>query len=645
MILKRGQIQQLDDATIGRIAAGEVVERPAQVVKELVENSLDAGSKNISIVVEDGGFTRLSVEDDGHGIPESELHLAVNRHATSKLRTSEDLSDIGTLGFRGEALAAIGSVSHLRIESKLLDHDGSFIEVKDGEVHPIGPVGKSVGTRIEVKDIFSSVPARMAFQRRPSTESAAIVDVVMAYALAHPDVGFSIRVDGRPILSSPGPTTPESRLFDVLGGSSERLIEIALPPSDESAPGDERWRGWISPPSVDRGRSDEIHVFVNNRAVAATPFLQSIRRGYQTRLMVGRHPVCVLFLDLPNNEVDVNVHPTKREVRLKNSWRVLERLERSIAHTLLSVPTGAPATPDFPLGSVASNDNEKQKPLPQSKEPAWIEAASSVQTRFNQPISPNNDSQIKRPRPLSHSPAVQETLPGLDDSPISPALSIAERSLHRYSGNGDPVLPTSEPEFKGPVTDVPAMEPLSQFADTYILAQGGESLFVVDQHALHERIRYERLRHDMTSWEAQSLIDPIIIELTVRQTEIIDSNREKLGELGFSFGEDVIGEIHSVPRLLLGDDRLIGFIRDLLSDLSEGDGVILDSVDSLQDEIAFMKSCRGAVKANQRLELAEMRRLLADMSTIENPWACVHGRPTVLKLEMSQLDDHFGRLG
>jgi len=645
MILKRGQIQQLDDATIGRIAAGEVVERPAQVVKELVENSLDAGSKNISIVVEDGGFTRLSVEDDGHGIPESELHLAVNRHATSKLRTSEDLSDIGTLGFRGEALAAIGSVSHLRIESKLLDHDGSFIEVKDGEVHPIGPVGKSVGTRIEVKDIFSSVPARMAFQRRPSTESAAIVDVVMAYALAHPDVGFSIRVDGRPILSSPGPTTPESRLFDVLGGSSERLIEIAPPPSDESAPGDERWRGWISPPSVDRGRSDEIHVFVNNRAVAATPFLQSIRRGYQTRLMVGRHPVCVLFLDLPNNEVDVNVHPTKREVRLKNSWRVLERLERSISHTLLSVPTGAPATPDFPLGSVASNDNEKQKPIPQSKNPAWIEAASSVQTRFNQPISPNNDSQIKRQRPLSHSPAVQETLPGLDDSPISPALSIAERSLHRYSGNGDPVLPTSEPEFKGPVTDVPAMEPLSQFADTYILAQGGESLFVVDQHALHERIRYERLRHDMTSWEAQSLIDPIIIELTVRQTEIIDSNREKLGELGFSFGEDVIGEIHSVPRLLLGDDRLIGFIRDLLSDLSEGDGVILDSVDSLQDEIAFMKSCRGAVKANQRLELAEMRRLLADMSTIENPWACVHGRPTVLKLEMSQLDDHFGRLG
>ena len=645
MILTRSPIEQLDDATIGRIAAGEVVERPAQVVKELVENSLDAGSTNISIVVEDGGFSRLAVEDDGHGIPASELILAVNRHATSKLRTSEDLSNIGTLGFRGEALAAIGSVSHLRIESKLETQEGSFIEVNHGEVLPIGPVGKSIGTRIEVKDIFSSVPARMAFQRRPSTETAAIVDVVMAYALAHPEVGFSIKVDDRIVLSSPGPTTPESRLYDVLGGSSERLIPLVGPESDESAPGEERWRGWISPPSVDRGRSDDIHIFVNNRTVASTPFLQSIRKGYQTRLMVGRHPVCVLFLDMPNDEVDVNVHPTKREVRLKNSWRVLERLERSIAHTLLSIPTGAPATDSFPLGSVSDLHNLPTPSPTQNKNPAWIEAATSVQTRFNQPVSPSTISESPRARPISHSPSVQETLPGLDSMPISPALSVAERELHRYSRTGDPVSPISEPEFRGPVTDVPAMEALSQFADTYILAQGGESLFVVDQHALHERIRYERLRHDMTSWESQSLIHPLKIELSTRQRGIIENNRELLNKLGFNFGEESVEDIISVPRLLLGDDRLIGFIKDLLSDINESDSMILDSVDQLQDEIAFMKSCRGAVKANQRLELAEMRRLLADMSTIENPWACVHGRPTVLKLDISQLDDHFGRLG
>lgn len=643
--MNRNSIKKLDDTTIGRIAAGEVVERPAQVVKELVENSLDAGSTNINIVVEGGGFSRLSVQDDGHGIPTSELTLAVTRHATSKLRTSEDLSKIGTLGFRGEALAAIGSVSHLRIESKLAEEEGSYIEVKDGEVLPTGPVGKSIGTRIEVRDIFGSVPARMAFQRRPSTETAAIVDVVLAYALAHPEVGFSVKVDDRIVLSSPGPTTPESRLYDVLGGSSERLIPLVSPDSDEEAPGEERWRGWISPPSVDRGRSDDIHVFINNRAVASTPFLQSIRKGYQTRLMVGRHPVCVLFLDMPNDEVDVNVHPTKREVRLQNSWRILERLERGISHTLLSVPTGAPPSENFPLGSVGTSKTAPKEFANESNQPAWIEAATSVQTRFNQPVPPNLSTHAPRYRPISHSPAVQETLPGLDSMPISPALSTAERELHRYSDSGDPVSPISEPELNGPVTDVPAMEPLSQFADTYILAQGGDSLFVVDQHALHERIRYERLRNDMSSWESQTLIHPLEIELTASQKGLIETNRELLSELGFKFGLDSANEILSVPRLLLGDKRLKDFIRDLLSDINESDSMVLESVNRLQNDIAFMKSCRGAVKANQRLELAEMRRLLADMSTIENPWACVHGRPTVLKLDISQLDDHFGRLG
>ena len=361
--------------------------------------------------------------------------------------------------------------------------------------------------------------------------------------------------------------------------------------------------------------------------------------------MVGRHPVCVLFLDMPNDEVDVNVHPTKREVRLQNSWRILERLERGISHTLLSVPTGAPPSENFPLGSVRTVEKIPKEYPNESKQPAWIEAATSVQTRFNQPVSPNVESENLRPRPVSHSPAVQKILPGLDSMPISPALSVAERALHRYSTNGDPVSPISEPEFTGPVTDVPAMEPLSQFADTYILAQGGDSLFVVDQHALHERIRYERLRNDMSSWESQPLIHPLEIDLTPSQKELIEANRELLSELGFKFGTDSVIEIHSVPRLLLGDKRLKGFIRDLLSDINQSDSMVLDSVDRLQDEIAFMKSCRGAVKANQRLELAEMRRLLSDMSTIENPWACVHGRPTVLKMDISQLDNHFGRLG
>ncbi|CAI8209236.1 MAG: DNA mismatch repair protein MutL [Methanobacteriota archaeon] len=648
--MERTPIIQLDEATIGRIAAGEVVERPAQVVKELVENSIDAGSTRIRVVIENGGFQRILVEDDGHGIPPEELPLAINRHATSKLRNSDDLASINTLGFRGEALAAVGSVSKLIIRSRQTGADGSVIEVVNGTVGSVEPIGMADGTSIEVREIFAAVPARMAFQRRPTTESAAVMDVVTAYTLAHPEVNFSIEVDGRATLTSPSVEQPEDRLFDVLGGISERLIPLKSPQGDDKAPGDERWRGWISPPSMDRGRTDDIHIFVNDRAVAATDFLQSIRRGYHSRLMVGRHPMCVLFLDLPAEEVDVNVHPTKREVRLRNSWRVLERLERAIAHTLLDVPTGAPSAPNQPLGAVErmpeTSTETKERIVPPrvpSAQPSWMNAATSVQSRFSQPISPS-DSQHERPRPVSISPASQATLPGMESSPIAPALSSEERHLHRHSNHGDPVSPMDEPTRSGQKTNVPVMEPLAQFADTYILAQGGDELFIIDQHALHERIRYERLRNEMTSWEAQNLISPLELELSPSQIQIVEGYREILTKLGLEFDTEA-QHLLSVPRLLIGDKRLQGFIRDLLTDLSTTEGMMLDSVERLQDDIAFMRSCRGAVKANQRLEIAEMRRLLADMGTIDNPWACVHGRPTVLRIGVKEMDDHFGRLG
>ena len=648
--MKRTPIIQLDEATIGRIAAGEVVERPAQVVKELLENSLDAGSKRIRVVIENGGFQRILVEDDGHGIPPDELPLAVNRHATSKLRNSDDLASINTLGFRGEALAAVGSVSNLTIRSRQTGKEGALIEVVNGVVGEVEPVGMADGTSIEVREIFAAVPARMAFQRRPTTESAAVVDVVTSYTLAHPEVSFSIEVDGRATLTSPSVEQPEDRLFDVLGGQSERLIPLKPPPSDKDAPGDERWSGWISPPSIDRGRNDDIHIFVNERSVAATDFLQSIRKGYHSRLMVGRHPICVLFLNLPADEVDVNVHPTKREVRLRNSWRVLERLERAIAHTLLDIPTGIPSTPNQPLGAVelvtethSKSVERKAPPRVLPSQPSWMTAATSVQSRFNQSKSPS-DSQPERPRPVSISPASQTTLPGMDTNPIAPALSSEERRLHRHSSHGDPVSPMDEPILSAQKTKVPSMEPLAQFADTYILAQGGDELFIIDQHALHERIRYERLRNEMTSWEAQNLISPLELELSPSQIQIVEGYRNVLKELGFEFDNDS-QHLLSVPKLLIGDERLQGFIRDLITDLSTTEGKSLDSVERLQDDIAFMRSCRGAVKANQRLEIAEMRRLLADMETIHNPWACVHGRPTVLRMRINEMDDHFGRLG
>ncbi len=648
----RAPITQLDDKTIGLISAGEVVERPAQVVKELLENSVDAGANRIQIEIERGGFDLISVTDNGHGIPAEELTLSVTRHATSKLSDAADLAAIGTLGFRGEALASIGAVSHLKVASRPLGTQGTGIVVEDGDVGEQEPEGMAEGTCISVRNLFANQPARLAFQRRAATETAQVVDVVVAHALCNPNVAFRLTVDSRPILETPNTEDMLDRLYDLLGASSERLISLTPPEADKDAPGDEKWSGWISPPDISRGRSDDVHIIINGRPVAAQPFLQAIRRGYHTRLMVGRHPVAVLILELPPDEVDVNVHPTKREVRLKNSWRVLERLERAIKETLKQVPTGSPATAEFPLGAVDATKKVPVQPSRVKSAPAWAtpppKAEPPIQTSFYQGAKVEEKKEDK-PRPISTSPALQETLPGLADAPTAPALSSAERDLHRHSSAGHASSPLDEPPSsqEAEISEVPEMEPLAQFADSYILAQGDGALYVVDQHALHERIRYERLRNQMANWNAQPLIEPIQLNFSPVQTSVVQTSRERLSSLGFGFTEgDEPLALTSVPVMLTGDSSLQEFLTDLVSELQDsGDDGPLTVAEGLADEIAFMKSCRGAVKANQTLTIAEMRRLLADMSTIENPWACVHGRPTVMKLDVDTLDHHFGRHG
>ena len=635
----RRPIQQLDDDTIGHIAAGEVVERPAQVVKELVENSIDAGASRIRVEIERGGFDRISVIDDGGGIPADELELAVTRHATSKLATANDLSAIHTLGFRGEALASIGMVSGLSVASRTENSEGMRIGVDDGAKKPLEPAGIAPGTVIEVCNLFANIPARLSFQKRPSTESAAIVDIVVSQALCNPTIGFTVSVDGRNVLETPPGVQMSDRLFDLIGAPAERLVSLQCSDEDAEAPGDEQWSGWISPPDLTRSKSDEIHVIINGRPVAASPFNQAIRRGYHTRLMVGRHPICVLRLNLPSDEVDVNVHPTKREVRLKHSWRVLERLERAIKHTLLQLPTGSMTPDSSPIEAVSSLvDSPVQSDAPL---PVWAETTQSRITYAGPVEKGHSKPEIK----VSESPLTQTTLPNLGIEEIAPALSSAERDLHRWCSGDESVSPLNEPEASPldlQVTDVPEMVPLSQFADSYILAQGADELFIIDQHALHERVRYERLRDDLASWESQELVSALPLALGTAKSEILRGNEMRLNELGFGFDSEL--NLTAVPQILLGSDKLEGFLSDVLSELETG-AQRLDTVESLADEVAFMKSCRGAVKANQKLSLPEMRRLLSDMQTIDNPWACVHGRPTVLRMSLGRLDGHFGRHG
>ena len=662
------RIQQLDETTIGHIAAGEVVERPAQVVKELLENSLDAGSKRLVITVERGGFDLIRLEDDGSGIDESDLRLALDRHATSKLQKAEDLNSIHTLGFRGEALASIGMVSHLSIASRPEGKEGKSIAMKNGEKGTVEPFGMQKGTRVDVEHLFKNTPARLAFQRRPATENARIVDVVVAHAMAHQSTGFRLIIDERVMLDIPPAESMMDRLFDLLGGQVESMLEMKSPKSDADAPGMERWTGWISTPDITRGKGDDIHVLINERPVAAGPFLQAIRRGYRTRLMQGRHPIAVLSLTLPPEEVDVNVHPTKREVRLRHSWRVLERLERAIAHTLESAPTQPDAAGGIPglqglgmqkatsIQEHLTNEKPSENPLDAAagasslvlpKEvkdapPAWaIAAGAQLNLHGKEAEEPET---VEKKRPQSTAPEAQETLPGLDEKPTAPALSPAERTLHRHAGCGIRHSPNEEQPLEGIVNELPEMEPLAQFADSYILVQAEGELLLIDQHALHERIRYERLRHDASLWESQTKIEPIKLDLDARQSARISASVDALSEVGFSVRESKQGwMIDAAPHLLEGQE-LVPFLMDLLQDTAE-DGAPLETVDRRKDHLAFLNACRGAVKANEKLTLPEMRRLVDDMRRISNPWACVHGRPTALRLPLDSLDHHFGRHG
>ena len=658
------RIIQLDEETIGHISAGEVVERPAQVVKELIENSIDAHSTRISVHIQNGGFASIEVIDNGDGIFEDDIALAFNRHATSKLSQFEDLAKIFSLGFRGEALASIGIVSSMTLSSKRDGEDGATISMEYGQLGSVESKGMAKGTIVTVRDLFSNTPARLSFQKRPQTEVAKIIDAVVGHALAHEHISFQLESDGRTLLNIPKNEDKFDRLYDILGSQANEMVSLRTPQEDTHIPGNEQWTGFISTPEITRGKGDEIHILINNRPVAATPFLSSIRKGYKTRLMQGRHPIAVLNLTCPAEDVDVNVHPTKREVRLRHSWRILERLERAIAHTLLSTPTKPDATASLPgledlhlhdsspsVPSTPSTQSSVEKasgvansiPNASVQPPVWVQSAGVQLNLDGEQQEEPQEKKIQR-RPISSSPLHQTTLVSEGEVPTAPPLSSRERELHRYSGRSPSSSPIDEPSPQQPINHMATMEPLAQFAESYILVQSDQDLLLIDQHALHERIRYERIRYMDQDWEQQHRIIPQSLSLTARQQEYLEANIEQLGELGFEFStEENAWCIVAYPMVIDGKD-IESFIHDVLNDLAE-DSTSIPTIDSLKDQIAFMQACRGAVKANQELSLAEMKRLLEDMRHIPNPWACVHGRPTSLKLSVDALDHHFGRHG
>ena len=569
-------IKVLEKEIVSRIAAGEVVERPASVVKELVENSLDAGSSQIAIEVRGGGVGLIRVMDNGVGIPSEEVELAFDRYATSKIGSLEDLESITSLGFRGEALPSIAAVAQVDIVTCAVGESvGSYLSVKDGIAENKGSQGRSPGTTITVRNLFRKVPARLKFLKSPTTENSHIANVVSQYALAFPEVRFTLFIDGRVVLRTPGSGRLIDGVIQVYGLEiAQNMLEISSR--------DEEWEsrtatslpvvtGMIGSPAVSRSNRSYLSFFVNRRWISSRLLAWAVEEAYHGLLMAGKHPVAVINISLSLNEVDVNIHPTKAEVKFQNERSILGAVQKAIRRTLI-----------------------EQAPVPKIEEVAITYGAPS------------------EPRQALLTPA---------ESGSSPAYSppVAEQT---------------------PAVSLPVLRVLGQLSSSYIIAEGPDGLYLVDQHAAHERILFEKIKHQRShqAVEVQGLLEPVAVEVNPKQDETWQAHYENLAEFGFSiepFGDRTC-LVRAVPVLLHQKDW-VGVVKELLDSLSgedEGDWI---------EKITISIACHSAVRAGQELTDDEMRELIRQLEQVAIPHTCPHGRPTMIRLSTRQLEREFGR--
>ena len=577
-------IRILPDHVASQIAAGEVIERPASVVKELVENALDAHSDVITIEVHGAGKRLISVTDNGAGIPENELGLAVSRHATSKLARAEDLFRIETLGFRGEALASIGSVSRMIIESRIEGKDsGARLNVDGGKLGKNEAVGGPVGTRITVEDLFYNVPARLKFLKSDNTERRHIEGLVTRYALAYPNVRWSLVVDGKVSVQTSGNGDRREVLSGLYGvDTAKQMLSV------EFREGEYHISGFISPISLTRSNRNEITVFVNGRWVKDTAVTAAIIRAYHTLLMVGRYPIVVLFLEMPSEVVDVNVHPAKAEVRFRENDLVFSRVQRSVRRALLAHSPVPDLRPRQFWGA-------QQEPLSKAPTPDWGMAAE-IQTESTD-ASQSNQPQV---------------------------------SLHTgVSG----------------IDQLPLLRLVGQVAATYLIAEGPDGLYLIDQHAAHERVLFEQLMTQQSQKRvpAQALLEPATITLPPEKARLLEEQLPILDELGFqvdTFGPNTFS-VRAIPALIVGGDPEAA-INVLVEDFEEDETPLAAAIEA---RITARICKRMAVKGGQILSPEEQAALLRNLEKCQSPRTCPHGRPTMIHLSADLLERQFGRRG
>ncbi len=577
-------IRALPAQVVAQIAAGEVIERPVSVVKELLENSLDAGAGTIQIEVQGGGQRLIEVADDGCGIPEAEVELAFGRHTTSKLRSPEDLFCIRTLGFRGEALASIAAVARVTMTTRSRDESsGAVVRFEGGQLVRRERCARPPGTTVTVENLFYNLPARRKFLRSDATEAGHILALTVAYALAYAHVRFLLVHNGREVLRSSGTGDPLNALAEVMGPEVARAM-APLPASG----GPVGISGYVGAPSLHRGTRDALFFYVNGRWVQDRMLAYAVEEAYRSLLPGGRHPVAVIYLRVDPADVDVNIHPTKREVRFRQGRDVFAVVQRAVRHALV-----------------------EHAPLPQVEN---LRAEGAA-------IAPED-----RPRPVHIGREARAEIAqlGLELGRVAPPSS---------SG----LVPAGSPVGG---SRLPPLRLLGQVAQTYILAEGPDGLYLIDQHAAHERILYERLRALRASLAVpmQTLLEPRTIELTQYQARVLEAREESIRRLGFDiapFGGTTF-LVRAVPAAF-PPQEIPNVLAELLQTTQERGGY------DWEERALVAVVCHAAVRARQVLTEQEMSDLVRQLEETELPYTCPHGRPTLVQMTLAQLERQFGR--
>ena len=675
------KIIQLSPHIANLIAAGEVVERPASVVKELLENAVDAGASKVTIEIRDGGMTFLRVTDNGCGMAAEDARTAFKRHATSKLRTEEDLAAIGTMGFRGEALAAIASVSRIDLLTKTAGSiAGVSLHLEAGEILEESEAGCPDGTTIIIRDLFFNTPARMKFMKSDTVEGSRVTAAVQLQALAHPEVAFQFLRDGKQVLSTPGTGGLEAAAYCVYGRDAGKMVKV-----------ESRWEnyslsGFVSKPTDARPSRSLQTFFVNNRPVKSKLLISALEEAYRNQIMVGKFPACVLHLNLPAAAVDVNVHPAKTEVKFLSEkavfdcvhYGVLAALNKQVDRpqvqfkpntTVMTPPPAKPADNPASLrtsahtgvvternacGAISSKSDSPSrkdaffrtmnteeyktftaalKDAPQPKP----EAAAATLQKIERPATLPIRETVVLPKAA---PIVREPV----TPPVPPVVAKPDLPVKKTAPIPVPPMPEPEPEMEQTALDMPAeiqWRMVGELYNSYIIVEQGEEAFLIDKHAAHERILFEKLKANQEKISAQSLLQPIPVRLSPSACGALLSSKDMLEELGFEldeFGENTV-LLRQIP-MDLSPDLAAESVETLASDLLSGRR---ESKDTVRDELLHTVACKAAIKAGWKNDEKELLAVVKEVMSREELKYCPHGRPICVTLSKKQLEKQFKR--